>query len=165
MPGASRFKRNNTARLTFRNSSATPTGSSQRLSRDPHFSGVFTVFRAAVPSLYVDIDRTEVQALQVPMQDVFTTLNVYMGGLYVNQFNEFGFTWQVQVEAAPDFRTSATMLKQFQVRTSQGADGPARLDRPGARRDRAPDRHALQHVRLCCHQRHSAPERQHGNHD
>jgi multidrug efflux pump len=43
-----------------------------------------------------------------------------MGGLYVNQFNEFGFTWQVQVEAAPDFRTSATMLKQFQVRTSQG---------------------------------------------
>ncbi|HEX4072124.1 MAG TPA: efflux RND transporter permease subunit, partial [Planctomycetaceae bacterium] len=91
-----------------------------RLSGDPHFSGVFTVFRAAVPSLYVDIDRTEVQALQVPMQDVFTTLNVYMGGLYVNQFNEFGFTWQVQVEAAPDFRTSATMLKQFQVRTSQG---------------------------------------------
>jgi multidrug efflux pump len=91
-----------------------------RLSKDPHFAGVFTVFRAAVPSLYVDIDRTEVQALQIPLQDVFTTLNVFMGGLYVNQFNEFGFTWQVQVEAAPEFRTSASLLKQFEVRTSQG---------------------------------------------
>jgi multidrug efflux pump len=92
----------------------------KRLNADPHFAGVFTLFRSAVPSLFVDINRTEVQALQIPIQDIFTTLNVYMAGLYVNQFNQFGFTWQVQVEAAPEFRNQADMLKQFQVRTTQG---------------------------------------------
>jgi multidrug efflux pump len=96
----------------------------KRLNGDPDFAGVFTLFRSGVPGLFVDIDRTKVQALQVPIQDVFTTLNVYMGGLYVNQFNEFGFTWQVQVEAAAPFRTSAVWLKQFQVRSSQGAMVP-----------------------------------------
>jgi multidrug efflux pump len=92
----------------------------QRLNSDPRFAGVFTLFRSATPGLFVDINRTKVEALQIPIQDVFTTLNVYMGGLYVNQFNQFGLTWQVQVEAAPEFRTTADMLKQFQVRTTQG---------------------------------------------
>ncbi len=82
--------------------------------------GVFTLFRAHTPQLFVDIDRTKVESLQVPIQDVFTTLQVYMGGLYVNQFNEFGRTWQVQVQAEPRFRTSADIIKQFQVRNSQG---------------------------------------------
>jgi multidrug efflux pump len=92
----------------------------QRLNSDPRFGGAFTVFRSATPGLYVDINRTKVEALQIPIQDVFTTLNVYMGGLYVNQFDQFGLVWQVQVEAAPQFRTTADMLKQFQVRTTQG---------------------------------------------
>ncbi len=91
----------------------------QRLNSDPRFAGAFTVFRSATPSLFVDINRTKVEALQIPIQDVFTTLNVYMGGLYVNQFDQFGLVWQVQVEAAPEFRTTADMLKQFQVRTNQ----------------------------------------------
>ncbi len=59
----------------------------------------FTIYRAYTPQSIVDIDRTKVQSLQVPMQDVFTTLQVYMGGLYVNQFNKFGRTWQVNVQA------------------------------------------------------------------
>jgi multidrug efflux pump len=92
----------------------------QRLNSDPRFGGAFTVFRSATPGLFVDINRTKVEALQIPIQDVFTTLNVYMGGLYVNQFDQFGLVWQVQVEAAPQFRTTADMLKQFQVRTTQG---------------------------------------------
>jgi multidrug efflux pump len=87
---------------------------------DPHFAGAFTQFRAATPQIFVDIDRTKVQALGVPIQDVFTTLNVYMGGLYVNQFNKFGRTWQVQVAAAPRFRTGAAVVKQFKVRNRQG---------------------------------------------
>ncbi len=92
----------------------------QRLNSDPRFAGAFTLFRSATPGLFVDINRSKVQALQIPMQDVFTTLNVYMAGLYVNQFNQFGLTWQVQIEAAPEFRTTPDMLKQFQVRTTQG---------------------------------------------
>ena len=69
----------------------------------------------------MDIDRAKVQSLQVPIQDVFTTLQVYMGGYYVNQFNKFGRTWQVNIQADPDSRTSADILKQLQVvRPSQG---------------------------------------------
>jgi multidrug efflux pump len=96
----------------------------RRANADPHFAGVFTQFRAATPQIYVNIDRTKVQALGVPIQDVFTTLNVYMGGLYVNQFNKFGRTWQVQVQAAPKFRKTAAILKRLYVRSSQGAMVP-----------------------------------------
>ncbi len=92
----------------------------QKVNADPHFVAAFTQFRAATPQIYVDIDRTKVEALHVPIGDVFTTLNVYMGGLYVNQFNKFGRTWQVQVQAAPRYRTSAAILKQLQVRNADG---------------------------------------------
>jgi multidrug efflux pump len=54
----------------------------------------------------------------VPIQDVFTTLQVYMGGYYVNQFNKFGRTWQVNIQADPESRTSADILKQLYVRSS-----------------------------------------------
>ncbi len=91
-----------------------------RANQDPHLAGVFSQFRASTPQLFVDIDRTKVQSLGVPLDDVFTTLQVYMGGLYVNQFNKFGRTWQVQVEAEPGFRTSAGPVGQFQVRNARG---------------------------------------------
>ncbi len=87
---------------------------------DPRFAGVFTIYRAATPQFYVDIDRTKVESLQVPIQDVFATLQVNMGSQYVNQFVKFGRTWQVNVQAAPRFRTDATAMKDFQVRNSQG---------------------------------------------
>jgi multidrug efflux pump len=85
---------------------------------DPHYAGVFTLYRAHTPQLFVDIDRAKVQSLQVPMQDVFTTLQVYMGGYYVNQFNKFGRTWQVNIQAEPNSRTNADILKQLYVRSS-----------------------------------------------
>jgi multidrug efflux pump len=85
---------------------------------DPHYAGVFTLYRAHTPQLFVDIDRAKVQSLQVPMQDVFTTLQVYMGGFYVNQFNKFGRTWQVNIQAEPSARTSVDILKQLYVRSS-----------------------------------------------
>ena len=84
------------------------------------FAGVFTIFRANSPQIYLDIDRTKVQSLQVPMQDVFTTLQVYMGGLYVNQFNKFGRTWEVQIAADAPFRTSTRDLPNFRVRNAAG---------------------------------------------
>jgi multidrug efflux pump len=89
----------------------------QRANTDPHYAGVFTLYRAHTPQIYVDIDRAKVQSLQVPMQDVFTTLQVYMGGYYVNQFNKFGRTWQVNIQADPESRTSADILKQLFVRS------------------------------------------------
>jgi multidrug efflux pump len=90
----------------------------KRASADPRYALVFTQYRAHVPQIFVDIDRVKVQSLQVPIQDVFTTLQVYMGGFYVNQFNKFGRTWQVNIQADPACRTNADVLKQLYVRSS-----------------------------------------------
>src|SRR5262249_36538324 len=87
-----------------------------RINADPLFTVAFTQFRAATPQIFVDIDRTKVEALHVPIEDVFTTLNVNMGGLFVNQFNKFGRTWQVQLQASPKYRTDTRPLEQFKVR-------------------------------------------------
>jgi multidrug efflux pump len=98
----------------------------QRASTDPHYAAVFTLYRAHTPQLFVDIDRAKVQSLQVPIQDVFTTLQVYMGGYYVNQFNKFGRTWQVNIQADPESRASANILKQLFVRSTP-AQGPGQM--------------------------------------
>ncbi|HEV3260372.1 MAG TPA: efflux RND transporter permease subunit [Gemmataceae bacterium] len=98
----------------------------QRASTDPHYAAVFTLYRAHTPQIFVDIDRPKVQSLQVPMQDVFTTLQVYMGGYYVNQFNKFGRTWQVNIQADPASRTSVDALKQLYVR-SRPSQGPGQM--------------------------------------
>ncbi len=92
----------------------------QKINADPHFAGAFTLFRANTPQLYVDIDRTKVEALQIPIDDVFRTLQVYMGGMYVNQFNRFGRTWWVAAEAAPGYRANPGAVAQLQVRNAQG---------------------------------------------
>jgi multidrug efflux pump len=98
----------------------------ERTHGDPHYAAVFTLYRAHTPQLFVDIDRAKVQSLQVPIQDVFTTLQVYMGGYYVNQFNKFGRTWQVNIQADPESRTSANILKQLFVRSSP-SQGPGQM--------------------------------------
>src|SRR5262249_22821633 len=64
---------------------------------DPRLIGVFTMFRANTPQIFLDIDRTKCEALGVPVSDVFNTLQVYMGGYFVNLFNAFGRTWQVNL--------------------------------------------------------------------
>jgi multidrug efflux pump len=92
----------------------------QKANTDPHFAGVFTLFRANTPQLFVDINRTKVESLQVPLHDLFTTMQVDMGGMYVNQFNRFGRTWWVAAEAAPEFRTSPGEVHELRVRNLQG---------------------------------------------
>jgi multidrug efflux pump len=87
---------------------------------DPRFAGLFTLYRAETPQLYVDIDRTKCQSLQVEVQDVFNSLQVFMGGYYVNLFNKFGRTWQVNILAEPRFRTQSAYLKELKVRNKIG---------------------------------------------
>jgi multidrug efflux pump len=96
----------------------------QKANADPHYAGVFTLYRAHTPQIFVDIDRAKAQSLQVPTQDVFTTLQVFMGGFYVNQFNKFGRTWQVNIQAAPSSRANAKVLKQLYVRSSPSVGQP-----------------------------------------
>ena len=82
--------------------------------------GLFNSSRANTPWLYLDIDRTKCMALGVPVSDVFNTLQVYLGSYYVNNFNEFGRTWQVNVQADQQFRDQVPDIRQLQVRNNQG---------------------------------------------
>jgi multidrug efflux pump len=82
--------------------------------------GVFNGFRARTPQLYAEIDRTKVRSMGVALTDVFDTLQVYLGGYYVNDFNRFGRTWQVNVQADPSFRIDVKAVRQLKVRNADG---------------------------------------------
>ncbi|HEY7425488.1 MAG TPA: efflux RND transporter permease subunit [Gemmataceae bacterium] len=82
--------------------------------------GLFNSAGTDTPSLYLDIDRTKCMALGVQVSDVFNTLQVYFGSYYVNNFNEFGRTWQVNVQADKRFRDDISGIRQLQVRNNQG---------------------------------------------
>jgi multidrug efflux pump len=78
------------------------------------------MFRANTPQLYVDVDRHKCKTMGVPLNDVFDALQVYLGGYYVNDFNRFGRTWQVNLQADSAFRSRAESVKQLRVRNNQG---------------------------------------------
>ena len=82
--------------------------------------GLFSGSGASTPWLYLEIDRTKCMALGLSLSDVFNALQVYLGSYYVNNFNEFGRTWQVNVQADPRFRSEIADIRQLQVRNSQG---------------------------------------------
>ena len=86
----------------------------------PGLQGLFNSSRANTPWLYLDIDRTKCMALGVLVNDVFNTLQVYLGSFYVNNFNEFGRTWQVNIQADERFRDRVRDIRQLQVRNNQG---------------------------------------------
>jgi multidrug efflux pump len=81
---------------------------------------LFSGARANTPWLYLDIDRTKCLSLGVQVSDLFSTLQVYLGSYYVNNFNEFGRTWQVNIQADERFRARATDIRKLQVRNNQG---------------------------------------------
>lgn len=82
--------------------------------------GLFTSFRANTPWLYLNIDRTQAKTKGVSMGELFNVLQVFLGSLYVNDFNRFGRTWQVNVQAAADFRRQIEDLKQLKIRSERG---------------------------------------------
>lgn len=87
-------------------------------------TGLFTIYSAQTPQLYVDIDRTQCEKLGVDLQDAFDTLQVYMGTYYVNLFNKFGRTWQVNLSADQKYRTDEHFVKQLKVRNKLGVMVP-----------------------------------------
>jgi len=86
----------------------------------PGLVGLFSVFSANTPQLYLDIDRTKCKSLGVALSDVFATLQVELGGLYVNDFNQFGRTFQVNAQADVPFRMQPEDLRRLQVRNRKG---------------------------------------------
>jgi multidrug efflux pump len=89
-------------------------------SQTPGLQGLFTSFRANTPWLYLNIDRIQAKMMAVSMAEVFNTLQVYLGSLYVNDFNRFGRTWQVNVQASSEFRKNIDDLRQLAIRSERG---------------------------------------------
>ncbi|NUP98346.1 MAG: efflux RND transporter permease subunit, partial [Armatimonadetes bacterium] len=79
-----------------------------------------TTFRPGVPQLYVDIDRTKVKTLDVPLSSVFSTLQAYLGSAYVNDFNKFGRIYQVRLQAESQFRAEPDDIRRLEVRNRHG---------------------------------------------
>src|SRR5207302_613625 len=88
--------------------------------QQPGLVGLFNGLRARTPQLYVNIDRTKVRTMGVVLTDVFDALQAYLGSYYVNDFNRFGRTWQVNVQADAPFRVDAETVRQLKVRNADG---------------------------------------------
>jgi multidrug efflux pump len=106
----------------------------------PELAGMFSGYQVNVPQLYADIDRTKARQLGVPVTEVFDTMQIYLGSLYVNDFNKFGRTYSVRVQADAPFRARAEDVGLLKVRSAGGEMVPlsALLNvRPAAGPDRA----------------------------
>jgi hydrophobe/amphiphile efflux-1 (HAE1) family protein len=94
--------------------------------RDPRLTRVFSTYTATNPSIYLDIDRAKAQALGLNMSDVFTALQATLGGIYVNNFNLYGRTWQVNVQGEASDRGDISNIWQIYVRNNTGQMVPIR---------------------------------------
>jgi HAE1 family hydrophobic/amphiphilic exporter-1 len=90
----------------------------------PELGMVSTTFIPSVPQEFINVDRDKVLKQGVALADVYNTIQAYMGGLFVNYYNDFGRTWQVYVEAEAPYRATTNDLGQFYVRNSQGQAVP-----------------------------------------
>jgi len=88
--------------------------------QDPALARVYSNFNVNVPQLYVNLDRTKAVQLGIPVQEVFRTLQIYLGSLYINDFNQFGRTYQVIAQADKEFRSTPKDISRLQVRNSDG---------------------------------------------
>ena len=88
--------------------------------RQSGLSRLFTTFRANVPQLFVDIDRTRAKIMNIPLKDVFETLQIYLGSLYVNDLNAFGRTYQVVAQADGEFRMTADDITALKTKNRDG---------------------------------------------
>ena len=88
--------------------------------KDPTFAGVFTLYNAGSPSIYADIDRLKAEKVGLTPSDVFSTLQLFLGSQYVNDFNFLGRTYQVIVQGDENFRQTPEDITQLKVRNATG---------------------------------------------
>jgi HAE1 family hydrophobic/amphiphilic exporter-1 len=96
----------------------------QAARKRPEIASLVSTFRPTVPQLFVDIDQDRVLKQGLQFGEVYQTLQAFLGGAYVNQFNRFGRQWKVYLQAEPEYRTSADKVNSFYVRTSKGEMTP-----------------------------------------
>ncbi len=94
--------------------------------QNPALTRVFSTFSPTTPSIYLDIDRDKAQALGLSISDVFTALQATLGGIYVNDFNLFGRTWQVNIQGEAADRTDVPAIWRIHVRNRAGTMVPLR---------------------------------------
>ena len=93
---------------------------------EPELAGVYSTYAADTPQIYLEIDRDKAQVLGVKITDIFNALQSTLGSFYVNDFNVFGRTWQVNVQAETQFRDNIDDIYQIYVRNAQGGMVPIR---------------------------------------
>jgi multidrug efflux pump len=91
-----------------------------RAHQTPELTGVFSSYNINVPQLFVDVDRTKAEQLGVPVENIFNTMQIYLGSLYINDFNQFGRTYQVVVQADKEFRSTPDDILRLQTRNAKG---------------------------------------------
>jgi len=92
----------------------------EKVAQAPEIAGTFTSWQVNVPQLYADIDRTKARQLNVPVTDIFDTMQIYLGSLYANDFNKFGRTYSVRVQADAPYRARAEDVGLLKVRSTTG---------------------------------------------
>ncbi len=96
----------------------------QAARKRPELTNLTTTFLPTVPQVFVDVDRDKAVAQDVPLPDLYQTLQAFMGGSFVNYFNRFGRQWRVFIQAEGEQRTAAQNIGQFYVRNRQGGMVP-----------------------------------------
>ncbi|WP_421199721.1 efflux RND transporter permease subunit [Aeromonas enteropelogenes] len=86
----------------------------------PEFASVTTTFRANVPQVFLDLDREKAKALGLPINAVFDTMQATFGQVYVNDFNQFGRTYRVQLQSEADYRAKKDDIRNVYVRSNTG---------------------------------------------
>ncbi|MEJ0037479.1 MAG: multidrug efflux RND transporter permease subunit [Gammaproteobacteria bacterium] len=88
--------------------------------QEPKLAGVFSSYQINVPQLMVNVDRVKAKQLDIKLSDVFQTMQVYLGSLYVNDFNRFGRTYQVVAQADAQFRAQKEDILRLKTRNAKG---------------------------------------------
>jgi len=88
--------------------------------QNPALAGVFSSYNIDTPQLFADVDRTKAQQLGINVSDVFDAMQVYLGSIYINDFNQFGRTYQVVAQADKEFRATPDDIKNLRVRNDKG---------------------------------------------
>ncbi len=92
----------------------------EQANKRPELAGVYTTFDPEVPQRFIDIDREKVKTRGVSLNDVFSTLQINLGSLYVNQFNKYGRVYRVYLQAEQETRLHEDDISRLQVRNNQG---------------------------------------------
>lgn len=96
----------------------------EKAKNDPVLTGMMTIFATDLPKIKLDLDRIKAKTLGIRLTDIFSALQVNLGGMYVNQFNRFGRTWRVYVQSEAEYRRTPNDIGNLYVRSQQGTMVP-----------------------------------------